>query len=223
MFVKDKMPMRALAARWGVGTSTIWRLIGRARRGLLGAVLLWLAPIAFAYLTGCSAAGADPEAPALAFWPKDRASWEAFDATASRLEQHAGWRPVSGPSGYTIATMPRPEGDTLCARTRVAVWTDTLEVASIDIDLYVPVPAGCFPSLTDSLTHELIHAVRSASGLDVAENMDAEAHGLPILSGHSTNGVFAAHCDDRRLEESSLGRLCEAADCTNFEAEEVAP
>jgi hypothetical protein len=162
-------------------------------------------------LFGCSAAGgASPDAPQNAFWPLDDASWQAFDAVAPRLAARAGVTIVSSPMGIPVRTAPRPDGATNCAQTTVTYMTLTGEFHKVDrIDLWLPIPGGCFADLSDSLAHETIHALRAVAGLTVmGESMT-----------HSVAGIFAASSDSSLLEETSLEMLCEAADCDTFEPE----
>jgi hypothetical protein len=138
--------------------------------------------------------------------PQDARSWQAFNEAAPRLERGSGEPIFAALGGYPVRAVERPAGVTQCANTTVTFYSLTKEFVSAEIDLYWPIPDGCYPSLTDSLTHEMIHALRGAANLDLGNQSD----------GHSATGVFAKSSDDSRLDSASLEKLCDAVDCTVF-------
>lgn len=166
--------------------------------GLVGAELI--------FGSGCSPAGSESTPGQLSFYPDSPEAWEMFEAAADRIEAASGTRPYTALAGTPITVGPQPEGVTSCADTTV-VYIGT-EVKSITIALYSDVD-GCFESISDTLVHEMIHAVRARAGMDL---------GVPD-HGHSVAGIFRAKAGDERFEETTLNAFCEAVDCINYNPE----
>lgn len=160
--------------------------------------------------SGCSPAG-DPSRPeALAFSLQDPDAWDVFEGASGLLEEHSGVQTYSGLAGTTVHTQPRAEGLSTCADTTVSFSPEEGLTHMVDIVVYVPIPEGCYGDPAFTLAHEMIHAIRSWNGLGLLEaNLD-----------HSASGVFQAYAGDTRFEETTLNKLCEAADCTNYNPEE---
>lgn len=166
--------------------------------------------VALAVLTGCSPAG-DADAPSpLEFSPQDGAAWAAFETAAEMFVDHAGFQPLATAGGTTVRFAPRPEGGDTCGDTTASFWSETLEVVSVDIAIYVPVPAGCYPDPSTTLAHEMIHAMRAWAGM----NLGTPNH------GHSDGGLFNATAGDPRFTAATLEKICEAVDCPAFNVEE---
>lgn len=161
---------------------------------------------------GCAPYGAEPEPSALAFLPEDPESWEAFEVVAERFERVSGVHLDASMTGIPIFATPRPRGVETCGETQVNYWRHTGEVESISIRVWFPIPDDCYPNLSDTLTHEVIHGIRSSFGFDLDPGKVYDAP-------HSPDGVFSMYAQNPRFDASSLEKLCEAVDCPLFAPE----
>lgn len=159
--------------------------------------------------SGCSPAGSEPAPDSLAFSIQDPAAWKIFDRSAADLASHTGAQAVTSIRGTTVHSGPRPDDSESCADTTVVYFKDPTEVVSVDIALYLPIPAGCYDDPALTLAHEMIHAARAWAELSLGDP-DAD---------HSASGVFRAVAGDPRFDESTLTKFCEAVLCTQFDTE----
>lgn len=152
---------------------------------------------------GCAPFGEDPPVNGLAFMPEDPESWAAFQVSSARFLDVSGVEPVAAEGGTTIRFMPRPDGLESCGDTVTSWNSQSGEVHSIEIRVFSPPPKDCYEDPSDTLTHEMIHAIRAAN------YVDQDPHTFP----HSVAGLFYDYARDPTFEQSSLDMLCEAVDC----------
>lgn len=152
-----------------------------------------------------------PEAPKHGLPESDRfvydvepAALPAFVKAAARIQKASGIVLVDAPGGTPVALIDdSPQGS--CGDTYVTGWFDEGIVTSVFIDIYPNIP-GCYDDLGDTLLHELIHSLRRYEA------------GQPE-DDHSERGVFTAKAWRPVLDETSLDKICEVADCSTFNPE----
>lgn len=156
---------------------------------------------------GCSAAGS--VAPSdVTFRVEGEQAYSVFYEAAQRLLDGAGVLPLDLQDGTVpITFVEQPDGVTACAQTIVRYHNNHGDkpntFVGARIEVFVPAPARCFQDTSLTLAHEMIHAIRAAHGLNLAD----------VNAGHSADGFFMATANDERFSESTRAALCEAADC----------
>lgn len=175
---------------------------------LLSALFVAALFVLLLVFSACSPCGSEASPGQLAFYPTSPEAWEAFSAAADRIETASGVRVYAAIEGTPILFVDRPEDTSDCAQTRLTWNTETREIVSLKIEVY-PSTSGCAWGADKTLTHEIIHAIRTRAGLDLEGD----------TMGHSEHGLFMATTQDDRFEETTLAALCEATDCTIYNPE----
>lgn len=132
---------------------------------------------------------------------------EAFEAAATRIRKASGIELVSVPGATPIDHAFADEIDGDCGQTPITYHEEPIIIVDVYILIASDMPAGCQDEVT-TLTHELIHSLRRREGIG-ADNND-----------HSETGLFNLHGGNGKLNESTLNKICEVADCASFNVEE---
>jgi len=129
----------------------------------------------------------------------------AFESAADRIFEASGVRLTAVPEGTPIYAAGNTDGD--CGQTIVSGYPDDAVITDAFVTVDAPAPAGCYEDLGDTILHELIHSLRRLEGLrDDGDD-------------HSEAGIFTRKAHNPTLEETSLIKICEVAECTTFNPE----